>query len=219
MWPWGWLALLLGTLGWAATRRRVLGPKPGDDEPTPSDPTLPPLDAFGVPFAAGSASPQWPLVDDRRSATPANAWARGRVTADFGDDRDGGKRRHAGEDLRAPQGSLVVATERGRIIGIDDDWGSASGHTAAVYVAFDTGIVANFGELTPGSTAGLGWRIGDVVEPGAPLGTIGSTRMLHFELYTEGTTHSHQWPASGPAPASLLDPTRYLERAAKTVPL
>lgn len=202
--------------------------KPTDAPPPPPpatvDPTPPGFDVFGVPFAAGAVDPTWPILADRRSATPVKQWARGMVTTDFGDARPFGSkaptRHHAGEDLRAPRGAELVATEGGNIVSIDESWyDSASGvPTGSVLLATDTGIVLNYGEVEPHSTTALGLNVGSRVERGQVLATVGATNMVHFETYEAGTKLSHRWPWHGPPPTSLRDPTRYLQRAAKTVP-
>jgi murein DD-endopeptidase MepM/ murein hydrolase activator NlpD len=223
-------------VGWLAFRKRDESttnpppppPPPGDDPPV-TDPTPPARNIYGVPFAAGAAMPVWPLPADRRSNSatyPGGTmqWARGRVTTDFGDARPFGSasptRHHVGEDLRAPRGSVLVATERGRIVTIDDTWYTASNGimTGVVLVATDTGIVLAYGEVEPGSTRALGLNVGSVVERGAPLAQVGATNMVHFETYVADTTATSRWAWRATPPASVLDPTRYLERAAKTVP-
>jgi murein DD-endopeptidase MepM/ murein hydrolase activator NlpD len=217
-----------GALGWwALAGRRREDDKPEaptvPPTPTPTDPTPPARDVFGVPFAAGAAAPLWPLPGDRRGHV-GTTWARGRVTTDFGDPRPFGAttptRHHAGEDLRAPRYSELVATERGRIVSIDEDWyDAASGAaTGAVLVETDTGIVINYGEVEPGSTKARGLNVGSVVERGDVLALVGATNMVHLETYAPGTKRTWRWPWHGVPPVALLDPTRYLERAAKTVP-
>lgn len=225
-------ALGIGTLGWIgynalSSPTRTTGGGGGGGGTTGGD-TPPPasaeLDGFGVPYAIGSSSPLWPLPDDRRSRTEKNAkgvfvWARGRVTADFGDPRPYGAakptRHHAGEDLRAPRGSIIRATERGHVTLIDEDWFEGTG---ALLIAFESGITANFGEVLPGSALAAGLAVGTVVDAGQVIARVGATAMLHFELYRGVDKRTHQWPWLGPVPAELLDPTRYLELAAKTVP-
>lgn len=173
------------------------------DEPAPDRGR----DSFGVPFATGSSSPAWPLPSSSSRS----------VSADFGDPRpsrrDEGEeptRHHAGEDLRAPAGTVVVATEPGRVVFVDLDWGSAANHTAMVLVALDSGIVINLGELDPKSV-----RVakGDRVDRGEQIGKVGNTAQLHFETYRAGTTRSHQWTWGAAPPAQLLDPTEYLRAA------
>jgi murein DD-endopeptidase MepM/ murein hydrolase activator NlpD len=230
---WGWIGgalAALGTLyalasrGAGSTTTPPPGTTPGG-EPTPPDPgpvTETGRDVFGVKYAGGSTMPVWPLPADRRSN--GSSWARGLVTTDFGDPRPFGSasptRHHMGEDLRAPRGSVLVATERGRIVAIDEDWyDAASGEaTGVVLVAMDTGIVVAYGETLPGSTRALGLNVGSAVERGAPLAQVGGTNMVHFETYAAGTTRTSRWWWKQAPPANALNPTRYLQRAAKTVP-
>jgi murein DD-endopeptidase MepM/ murein hydrolase activator NlpD len=209
----------IGTLGYFAAQAFGGSSRKPKPKPTPT-PTPDPgtggvdvrpreLDDFGVPFARGSADPLWPLAD---------ASAR-RVTADFGDPRPYGaaspERHHAGEDLRAPAGTTIVATERGTVTAIDEAWYEGTG---ALLVYFDSGITANFGEVEPSSPLDLGLAVGTVVERGQPIARVGRTAQLHFELYNGRLKRTHQWPWLGEAPAELLDPTQYLELAAKSVP-
>lgn len=230
--PW-WIAgaTAFGAFVWGIIKASSASTsKPADAPPTkPGDappPTVetPGFDAFGVPYAGGALDPTWPIPADRRSATPAKAWARGYVTTDFGDRRPFGSpsptRHHAGEDLRAPRGSDLVATEGGVIVDIDESWyDSASGeHTGAVLLATDTGIVINYGEVEPHSTTSLGLNVGSRVERGQVLARVGATNMVHFETYEAGTKKTYRWPWHGPPPSQLRDPTKYLQRASKTVP-
>jgi murein DD-endopeptidase MepM/ murein hydrolase activator NlpD len=194
-----WLALLALVL--------VGGGKKRPSTSTPDD-RPPGVDAFGVPYARGSSSPAWPL---RGSSSRS-------VSADFGDARPFGSsspsRRHAGEDLRAPRGTDLVATEAGRVVSIDRDWyDAASGErTGVLLVELDSGIVVAYGELEPASIA---VTEGQRVARGELVGHVGATKMLHLETYRSGTTRTHQWPWAGPPPAELLDPTQYLRLAAK----
>lgn len=210
--------------GSPAPKSTPSSPSPDPDPvPTPGggeiDPRPRAVDSFDVPFARGASDPLWPLPQDSRSATPRGDWARGRVTADFGDARPFGStspsRHHAGEDLRAPRGSIIIATERGTITAIDEEWYEGTG---AMLIHLDSGITANFGEIEPGSPSDAGLAVGSTVERGQTIARVGRTNMLHFELYTGTLRRTHQWPWHGAAPAELLDPTEYLELAAATVP-
>jgi murein DD-endopeptidase MepM/ murein hydrolase activator NlpD len=216
------LATITAVVVWPrSTAPKLPPPRPGGGglDPRPTE-----LDSFGIPYGHGAADPLWPLPEDRRSRderTPSGryVWARGRVTTDFGDPRPYGDpsptRHHVGEDLRAPQGAVVVATERGRVTSIDDAWYEGTG---ALLVAFDSGITANFGEVEPGSALAEGLAVGTVVERGQQIARIGRTEQLHFELYVGSVRRTWQWPWLGEAPAAALDPSQYLELASKTVP-
>lgn len=167
-------------------------------------------DKFGIAYATGSA-PAWPLeVSGKRT-----------VTIDFGDPRPHGSstptRHHAGEDLPAPRGTLMLAMERGKIVAIDEDWytNSKGSKTGATYLQTDSGVVINYGETEPGSTRALGLEVGSIVERGKPLGRVGATLQLHLETYTQGTRYSSRWDWQGTPPSRLLDPTKYLQLAAQ----
>lgn len=199
--------------------------------PTPSpgggglDPRPVELDAFGVPFGLASSDPLWPLADDTRSrserrANGTFAWARGRVSADFGAARPYGAsnptRHHVGEDLRAPAGASIVATERGIVTAIDDAWYEGTGALLVYFEGAD--VTANFGETDPTSPLDLGLAVGTVVERGQLIAAVGRTAQLHFELYRGRRRRTWQWPWLEAPPPEILDPTRYLELAARTVP-
>lgn len=207
-------------------------PKPVDptDPPEPTEPIdVPPgdpvsvdVDAFGVHYANANPRAVWPLPQDRatrseRYAGGTYVWARRRVTEDFGDGRPFGSptpsRHHAGEDLRGARGADIVATEPGLVVAIDADWYDASNGeaTGVVLVHHDSGITIAYGEIDPGSVV---VHAGQRVSTGQRLGTIGATHMLHLEIYRGQVTRTYQWPAAGPAPVALLDPTRYLVSAA-----
>lgn len=223
------LALGVGTTVYIATRPTGFERPPRPPKPSPgtggTDPRPSELDAFGVPYARAAADPLWPLSQDTRTrderrADGSFAWARGKVSADFGDARPYGSsspsRHHVGEDLRAPAGALIVATQRGIVTAIDDDWFEGTG---ALLVYFeDADITANFGETDPTSPLDLGLAVGTVVERGQAIAAVGRTAQLHFELYRGRQRRTFQWPWSAAPPAEVLDPTQYLELAAKTVP-
>ena len=187
----------------------VVGASGGDDAPKKPgiDPVPPPpddddeLDAFGVRYAKGDPSPAWPLDDASR-----------KITTDFGDDRDGGVRKHVGEDLIADRGTLIRATESGVVVEARDTWYEGSG---VLLVQTDSGIVIAYGEIEPGSFAEVGVAEGSRVERGDPLARVGRHHQLHFETYVKGTKQTHRWMAGEAPPASILDPTLYLRAAAQ----
>jgi len=196
--------------------------KPGGGE---LDPRPGELDPFSIPYGRGASDPLWPLAEDTRSRNERTAsgryvWARGRVTADFGDPRPYGARNptrhHVGEDLRAPRGAIVIAMERGRVSSIDDDWYEGTG--ALLVTLESSGNTINYGEVEPGSALDAGLAVGTVVERGQPIARIGRTDQLHVELYAGAVKRTWQWPWLGAVPDKVLDPTQYLELAATTVP-
>lgn len=212
VWPWlvgGGAAIAV--LAWpsdAAPTPPTPGPPP--PRPPPASSPIGPARAWGIPVAVGNAAPLWPLdlvgrrvvSDDLGECRPRGPCSRGIF-----------RRHHAGEDLRAPRGTIVLATEPGEVIVADDDWYEGSG---ALLVATDSGIVLNFGEVEPGSWRALGVDVGTRVGAGQAIARVGRHHQLHFEAYREGTRTTSQWVFGAPAPTSLLDPVPYLEVAARS---
>lgn len=155
-----------------------------------------------VPMATGASSPIWPLP-----AVTRRRWT-------FGADRPRG-RRHAGVDLYAPKGSIVLAPEGGVVIATQRFvWQDR--HDALLFQT-DSGPVILFGEVLPGSWVAIGANIGSRVERGQPIARVGvnpgGSSMLHYEMYTRGTRKNSRWYAGKTPPPNLLDPTRYLQAA------
>ncbi len=175
------------------------------------------LNRFGFAFARAADALTWPL----------QGTASRKVSTDIGDARPFGSsnpsRHHAGEDLVAPEGTVLVATESGTVVAIDDSWYSRERddgtklHAGALLLQTDRGPVINYGEIAPGSPASFGIHVGSRVARGQKLARVGFTDQLHFETYRRGTTRTHQWPWDGQAPAALLDPTKYLQAAGGVV--
>ncbi len=155
-----------------------------------------------APQAQGVPSPIWPLPDVTR-----RRWT-------FGAGRAKGKRRHAGVDLYAPAGSVVLAPESGTIVATQRFNGPRA---HAVLLQTDTGPVILLGEVFPGSWNDFGLSIGSRVDAGDPVARVGinpgGSQMLHYEMYTDGTRRNARWYTGNPPPDNLLDPTNYLQRA------
>jgi murein DD-endopeptidase MepM/ murein hydrolase activator NlpD len=155
-----------------------------------------------IPMAVGDPRPAWPVATTRRV-----------ITGDFGDERSGErggrvvKRVHVAEDLPAARGSLVFATEAGRVVDVLDEFYKGSGY---VLVQGDSGLVFVLGEVEPGSVM---VRAGDRVAKGQPVARVGRHAQVHFETYTEGTRRTYQWWDGDPPPSRLLNPTAYLTAA------
>jgi len=179
-----------------------------------------------VPFAKGAEDPLWPvLTQDKKKIKVSYKDVRGKFHGKwgrhFGTLRKGehGIRRHAGIDLFANIGDIVVAMEDGTVISTlpftDGTW--------ALYVLNDTGEIINYGELKKGSWKQFGIDGGfyttQRIKRGQPLGTVGATEMLHLETIKGDTTVDEirkrqlQWPDGHPAPEQLLDPSQYLVTA------
>lgn len=156
-----------------------------------------------IPMAVGDSSPVWPLP-----AVTRKRWT-------FGARRARGKRKHAGVDLYAQRGSVVLAPENGTVVALQKFTGPRA---HALLFQTDSGIVILFGEVEPGSWGNFMNRIGTWVEKGEPLAKVGinpgGDQMLHVEMYDQGTRRNHRWYPDQPPPAQLLDPTQYLQAAA-----
>lgn len=161
-----------------------------------------------VPFAAGSQTPAWPVPGVRKRVATYGGLA-------FGAPRANGARRHAGVDILAREGDLVVAPEDSEIVAAQRFNGPRA---HALLLQADTGPVILLGEVEPDSWSEFGFRIGDRVSRGEPVARIGvnpgGSTMLHYEMYGEGTRRNHRWYRGQNAPSQLRDPTDYLERAA-----
>jgi murein DD-endopeptidase MepM/ murein hydrolase activator NlpD len=129
----------------------------------------------------------------------------------FGAPRDGGKRKHAGCDLYAPEGSPVQAVWHGRVIAVYEFYGKAD----AVEIDHGNLGIIRYGELLAADEVDAG----GIVEAGQVIGTItklvgmGSIHpMLHFELYTgQGKGRLTQPGNDFHRRSDLVDPTAFLE--------
>lgn len=155
-----------------------------------------------VPMATGAASVVWPLPDVTRKR-----WT-------FGASRANGKRHHAGVDLYAPRGSIVLSPEDGTVIASQRFNGP---YAYALLIQLDSGPVVLLGEVEPDS-----WRMfnadpGARVARGQPVARVGinpgGSQMLHYEMYTSGTRQNKRWYSEQAPPPELLDPTNYLQSA------
>lgn len=155
-----------------------------------------------IPQAKGARSPFWPLPDVTRKR-----WT-------FGWGRAKGERHHAGVDLYAPRGSVVLAPESGTLIGSQRFVGPNS---VALLLQTDSGMVILFGEVEPGSWRNHGLTDTSRIFAGQPVANVGinpkGDQMLHFETYRSGTTQNHRWYQGKAPPPALLDPTTYLKTA------
>ncbi|NKI96667.1 D-alanyl-D-alanine carboxypeptidase family protein [Rhizobacter sp. SG703] len=123
------------------------------------------------------------------------------------------RRRHVGVDLFAKVGDVVQACESGTIVSFAFFYKAASGQsTYRLLIEHEgSGVVVNYGELTKASLKQHGLAVGDRVSAGQPIGFVSDTAMLHFETYVKGSRATARWWRDEKnAPASLLNPTRYL---------
>lgn len=183
----------------------------------------PPAAFRGITFAAGG-HPIWPIAPrsrhSRKYEVPyrdVNGKWHGNMARAFKASR--GERFHAGVDLYANGGDVVLAPENGVIVGRQPFLNG----TGAMLVQLDSGIVVLLGETAMGGAAEFGVDVGARVRQGQPLTRVGVTNsgshMLHLETYRAGTRKNTPWYKNRPAPAALLDPTDWLLLAkANTVP-
>jgi len=118
---------------------------------------------------------------------------------------------HVGVDLFANVGDVVVACEKGTIVGFDFFYKAKSGQRTYQLLIEHSGVVVNYGEVTGDSLDKHSLSVGKCVGAGQPIGFVSDTSMLHLETYVKGTIHSHRWfkDARKPPP-QLLNPTKYL---------
>lgn len=171
---------------------------------------------FKIPFAGGSGSPSWPIKTNHSKKfivsyqTIAND-IMGNGARRFLAGR--GQKYHAGIDVYASNGDVVMACESGTIVNLyyffHDAW--------AMIVQCDSGLVINYGEIKAKSWKEFGLSKGSRVRKGQPIARIGrmsgGSSMLHFECYRKGTKKNHRYFGGDPGP--LLNPTYYLLLAAK----
>jgi len=161
-----------------------------------------------------TAHPVWPLLNKHEKLVPEIGvyWgARG-----FGVDRKKGTGKyHAGIDLVADWGDPVLATEDGTIVGTQG-WDGAN--AKAILMETASGVVPLYGAVAPNSWKEFGLGVGSKVRRGQAIARVGQypggSEMLHFELYSKGTTTNERWYIDQARPSNLLDPTEYLKRAA-----
>lgn len=174
-----------------------------------------------APFAEGAPCPVWPLLSKRERVVSYRAQDGkmvGNAARRFGAPRssDGAQRKHAGIDLYADVGDIVVATEDGVVTGIRSFFHG----TDALYLCTDSGVTVNYGEIAKGSPREFGISERTRVRAGQPLGRVGlmsgGSHMLHLEIYRGCVDKNTPWWANRAPPQNLLDPTDYLLRARQT---
>lgn len=164
-----------------------------------------------VDMAHGDPRPLWPLY----GVTPRFAeWSFG--TARPFNCKDDCTRWHAGIDLvRAPDKTVVLATEKMEIVGVDRGWSKGS---KAVTGRTPTGLFLVYGGTIRGSGDEFEIKEGMTVDKGAPIGRVkGSYGMIHFETYRDDNRSrmsNSQWPIGQQPPTGLENPLNYIQRAA-----
>ncbi len=169
----------------------------------------PPLQTLGYRFAQGIQFPTWPVHStDHRGCTvnylDIDGGSHGMRFQRFMASRGPTDKYHRGHDCIANPGDLVVAPERGTIVGIAFFFAG----TDVMNLLTDTGLLLRLGEIAPGSADEFGVGEGTVVGQGDPVARIGEFdvayrlpfHMLHFETWTGNRDET-------------LNPTAYLLRA------
>lgn len=132
---------------------------------------------------------------------------------------------HEGVDLYAPVGTTVLAVEAGVVVAVKPFTGPKASlpwwlDTECVMVEGRSGVVV-YGEI---EAAGY-MAVGRSISKGEHIGYIKRvlredkgrpTAMLHLELHTPGTDECPSWDLADNRPESLLDPTPFLLKLAKT---
>lgn len=196
------------------------------------DPEFAP-ESRGVPFAPIGVDSTWPvqtksysrLVTSYRTSGGWHGYS-GRSFKSKRHTDEGEVRQHAGVDLFAQDGDVVLAPEEADVLAIlpfhHGSW--------AIYLITDDGRVINLGEVEKYSWRKYKIRPGDRVQMGQPLARIalmsGGGHMLHYEMYDSSVFPDREtlkqairdghfrWLDADNPPAGLYDPTEYLLTAA-----
>lgn len=126
---------------------------------------------------------------------------------------------HAGQDLQASEGALILATELTTVVAVNRGW---DGTAKATLVHVESGHSLLLGCTALDSAP----PPGTVVEPGKMIASVGyytkqdgtHSSMLHFQAYdaliTAAQANSWQsWHKENPKPPHLIDPMVYLAGA------
>lgn len=218
-----WLLLpAIAFAGWAGLRALRGGSGTGGHPwPVPAD--------RGVPFAVGGR-PVWPIAASssapRKHEVPYRdvdgVW-HGNVSRAFKAERGG--RYHAGIDLYANSGDVLVSPESGVIVGRQ----TFLNGTGAMLIQLDSGVTVLLGETMMGGAEEVARRfgtqpvgIGTRVRAGQPVTVVGTTdagsHMLHIETYACCPKHNDPWYAGNRPPPLLRDPTNWLLKAPGAFP-
>ncbi len=133
---------------------------------------------------------------------------------EFGARRSGGKRKHAGCDLKAPKGTEILAMADGKVI--RGPYSFYSG-TFALEVQHANGMVVRYGEIDAKVPKGI--QVGASVKQGQVIAFVGrlesGNSMLHLEMYRGDKSGPLSQNNSPPfmRRSDLVDPTPYLDQA------
>jgi murein DD-endopeptidase MepM/ murein hydrolase activator NlpD len=171
----------------------------------------------------------WPLLNSLPRRLP-QAGERGSFWEDRGD------RHHAGIDLYAEPGTLVVAVDGGSVLAVTEFTSPERlpywNRTVSVLVRHADGTVARYAEMSdacvsPGQSVRAGQTVGSVgvvlnlaeIGPNSPayiqgLKGLGVAAMLHLELYRRPPADDSHYLGGNffrpTPPPDLLDPTPWL---------
>lgn len=140
---------------------------------------------------------------------PNDSWKNG--GREFGADRKGGKRKHAGCDLLAPIGTPIRAVKDGRIVDF------LHFYLGTWAITIDHGdCIIRYGEVQSHLAKGL--KVRNRVSEGDVIGYVGHLKglkasMLHFELYSGTGVGLLTDTANKPFQrrCDLMDPTNLLD--------
>lgn len=132
---------------------------------------------------------------------------------EFGASRAGGKRKHAGCDLKVPKGTVILCMANGKVI--RGPYYFYEG-TYALEVQHEDGLVLRYGEISAKVPQGI--SSGVKVLQGQNIAVVGQLNsgnsMLHLEMYAGTKTGALTQPGTPyKRRADLLDPTNYLDNA------
>lgn len=128
---------------------------------------------------------------------------------------------HTGVDIFAPEGTSVFSVSDGKVVDVGVFTGPHAvppmpwwNETFYVMVETESGIVYNYGEISPVVSNGDDIKVGDLLgtvmtvlkkDKGLPMS------MLHFEMYVKYPGICAVWNHDQPMPDLLLDPTDFLK--------
>ena len=224
-------ALAVGAVALSGKKRRGGGQRGPVQKVSPQATLLNPADAmeaiglsrddwpqmvFEIPFAAGDAFPEWPVITNHSkkyvvSYRTVTGSIVGNGARRFMVDRDGGGRYHVGIDIYGNAGDPIVAMESGTIV---NHYHFYHGSYALI-VQCDSGLVINYGEVAQNSWREFGLSKGSRVKKGRAIARVGlmsgGSHMLHFETYMPPTKTNKRYSGGDAGP--ILNPTYYLLRA------
>jgi murein DD-endopeptidase MepM/ murein hydrolase activator NlpD len=136
---------------------------------------------------------------------PVSRGAAASIQSDYGDVRDGGRRRHEGVDIFAPRGTPVVASSDGIVTNVGEN--RLGGRVVWVWDPF-RGVRIYYAHLHEQLV-----RTGAIVRAGEALGTVGNTGNakttaphLHFGIYARREGALNPDPFIRPVAAKPVDP-------------